>query len=78
MNGNTGVMKAMDAVARKNGVDRAAVAVAWIMAHPAKVLPVMGTNNLKRIAGLRDAFKVEMDRITWFEIYTAALGHEVA
>ena len=78
MNGNTDVMKAMDAVARKNGVDRAAVAVAWIMAHPAKVLPVMGTNNLKRIAGLRDAFKVEMDRITWFEIYTAALGHEVA
>jgi predicted oxidoreductase len=48
------------------------------MAHPAKVLPVMGTNNLKRIAGLRDAFNVEMDRITWFEIYTAALGHEVA
>ena len=78
MNGNTDVMKAMDAVARKNGVDRTAVAVAWIMAHPAKVLPVMGTNNLKRIAGLRDAFNVEMDRITWFEIYTAALGHEVA
>ena len=78
MNGNTDVMKAMDAVARKNGVDRAAVAVAWIMAHPAKVLPVMGTNNLKRIAGLRDAFNVEMDRITWFEIYTATLGHEVA
>lgn len=78
MNGNTDVMKAMDAVARKNSVDRAAVAVAWIMAHLAKVLPVMGTNNLKRIAGLRDAFKVKMDRINWFEIYTAALGHEVA
>ena len=78
MNGNTDVMKTLDVIADENGVDRAAVAVAWILAHPAKVLPVMGTNNLTRIAGLSDALKVNMDRITWFKIYTAALGREVA
>ena len=78
MNGNTDVMKTLDVIAGENGVDRAAVAVAWILAHPAKVLPVMGTNNLTRIAGLSDALKVNMDRITWFKIYTAALGREVA
>ena len=78
MNGNTEVMKTLDVIASENGVDRAAVAVAWILAHPAKVLPVMGTNNLTRIAGLLDALKVNMDRITWFKIYTAALGREVA
>ena len=77
-NGNTNVMKTLDVIADENGVDRAAVAVAWILAHPAKVLPVMGTNNLTRIAGLSDALKVNMDRITWFKIYTAALGREVA
>jgi predicted oxidoreductase len=71
-------MKTLDVIANENGVDRAAVAVAWILAHPAKVLPVMGTNNLTRIAGLSDALKVNMDRITWFRIYTAALGREVA
>jgi len=69
---------AMDAVAAENGVDRSAVAVAWLLAHPAKVLPVMGTNNLSRIAGISDALKVQMDRITWFKLYTAALGREVA
>ena len=78
MQGNTDVMGVMDDVAANNGVDRAAVAVAWILAHPAKVLPVMGTNNLSRIAALSDALKVDMDRITWFRIYSAALGHEVA
>ena len=78
MNGNTHLMKTLDVIADENGVDRAAVAVAWILAHPAKVLPVMGTNNLTRIAGLSDALKVNMDRITWFKIYTAALGCEVA
>lgn len=69
---------AMDRVAAENNVDRAAVAVAWILAHPANILPVMGTNNIARIASLSDALSVRMDRVTWFELYTAALGQEVA
>lgn len=54
-----------------------AVAVAWLLAHPANIIPVMGTNNLGRIQSLADAMDVEIDRQTWFEIYTAALGQEV-
>lgn len=65
-------------VALKNGVEEAAVAVAWLLAHPARILPVLGTNRLERIAAISDALKVEMDRETWFELYTAALGREVA
>ncbi|MDJ0826774.1 MAG: aldo/keto reductase [Rhodobacter sp.] len=74
---DTELLKALDGVARKNGTDRAAVAIAWLLAHPARILPVMGTNNLDRICTFADAFSVEMDRETWFELYTAALGHEV-
>lgn len=69
---------ALTAVARANGVDAAAVAVAWLLAHPANILPVMGTNNIMRINALSDALKVNMDRQTWYELYTAALGREVA
>lgn len=64
-------------VATEHGVGPEAVAVAWLLRHPALVLPVMGTNTLRRIKGLSDALKVTIDRETWFEIYTAALGHEV-
>jgi predicted oxidoreductase len=60
------------------GVGADAVAVAWLLRHPARVMPVMGTNNMNRIQGLADAMKVKLDREDWFEIYTAALGHEVA
>ena len=73
----TGLVKCLETIATQNGVDRAAVAVAWLLAHPARILPVMGTNTLSRIARFSDAFKVAMDRQTWFELYTAALGHEV-
>jgi len=64
-------------VATEHGVGPEAVAVAWLLRHPALVLPVRGTNTLRRIKGLSDALKVTIDRETWFEIYTAALGHEV-
>lgn len=71
------VARKMDQVASDSGVDRAAVAVAWLLAHPVGILPVMGTNTLERIATFSDAFKVEMDRQTWFELYEAANGYEV-
>ena len=68
---------ALERIAQEKSVDAAAVAVAWLLAHPAKILPVMGTNNLARIASISDAEKVEMDRQTWFELYTLANGREV-
>ena len=74
---NGPVMDVLGRVAQENGVDETAVAVAWLLAHPAQIIPVMGTNNLSRIKGFSDAMKVDMDRQTWFELYTAALGHEV-
>jgi len=77
MTGKGAVQDALSAVASANGVDNSAVAVAWLLAHPANIMPVMGTNNINRIKGLSDALKVNMDRETWFELYTAALGTEV-
>ncbi|MEM6563169.1 MAG: aldo/keto reductase [Pseudomonadota bacterium] len=67
----------MDEIAAQNTVDRSAVAVAWLLAHPARILPVMGTNTLSRINTFSSAFDVDMDRQTWFELYVAANGHEV-
>ena len=60
------------------GVDCAAVAIAWLLAHPATILPVLGTNKLSRIAGISEALKVQLNRQDWFEIYQMANGHEVA
>ena len=78
MGGNSAVATVMDRLAAQTGVDRAAVAVAFLLAHPAGILPVLGTNNLSRIATISDALKVRLDRQDWFELYEAALGWEVA
>ena len=67
----------LDVIAERHEVARAAVATAFLLAHPAKITPVMGTNNLERILALSDAQKVELDRQDWFYLYEAALGKEV-
>lgn len=77
MTGQGPVAERLDRIAAAQGVDRAAVAVAFLLAHPAGILPVLGTNNVERIAKISDALKVEIDRETWFSLYEAGLGTEV-
>ena len=77
MTGDGEIAHVADDIASAFGVDRAAVAVAFLLAHPSKILPVMGTNSLERIAKISDALKVKLDRETWYQLYTAALGQEV-
>ena len=68
------MVAALERIGAAQGVDASAVAIAWLMRHPARILPVVGTNNLSRIARIGDAAKVEIDRQTWFELYTLAIG----
>ena len=77
-NAHAPLMAKLAEIASAQNVDAAAVAIAWLLHHPSKPIPVMGTNNLQRIAKLADATKVVIDRESWFDIYTAALGREVA
>lgn len=53
------------------------VALAWLLAHPANILPVVGTNNPERIKTLSNILNIDIDRETWFELWTAAAGQEV-
>jgi predicted oxidoreductase len=75
---NGKIQVVLDELAKKNEVDRAAIAVAFLLAHPAKILPILGTNSLDRISSISDATKVTLDRQDWFSLYEASLGQEVA
>lgn len=79
VSGNADALAAtLDTVAKRIGVDAAAMAVAWLLAHPAQILPVVGTNQISRIRALSAAARIKIDRETWFELYTAAIGRDVA
>lgn len=74
---NATLITLLERVAAEQDADATAVAIAWLLAHPANIVPVLGTNNLGRIAAIADATKVSIDRQTWFELYTAAIGKPV-
>lgn len=74
---NAALIAVLERIAVEQGVDATAVAVAWLLAHSANILPVLGTNNPDRIKKIGDATKVAIDRQTWFELYTAAIGKPV-
>ncbi|MEM8554830.1 MAG: aldo/keto reductase [Pseudomonadota bacterium] len=76
-NENTGLSSRLAELAAENVTDTTAIAIAWLLAHPAHIIPVMGTNQLDRIMKFDQAFKVAMDRQNWFELYTLATGAEV-
>lgn len=65
-------------IAGRLDADPSAVAIAWLLAHPAGILPVLGSNRPERIRALASAASLSIDRQTWFELYTAARGQDVA
>jgi predicted oxidoreductase len=68
------VIAALEPIALRAGVPRAAVAYAWIMAHPARPIPLIGTQNPARIREARSAYQVQLTREEWYRILVAARG----
>lgn len=64
----------LDRIAAVNNCDRAAVALAFLMAHPARVVPIVGTQKLERIRSSADALSVKMTRRDWYDILEASNG----
>jgi predicted oxidoreductase len=64
----------LDRKAAEAGVSRAVATYSWIMAHPARVIPIVGTQNLARIAELADVHKPIWSRQDWYEVLVAARG----
>jgi predicted oxidoreductase len=73
----TRVKAALAAHGHKFGVGIAATAYAWVLAHPAGVTPIVGSQNPARIAEAADAFKVTFTRAEWYAILVASMGENL-
>jgi predicted oxidoreductase len=65
------IAAALDRKASGWGVSRAAAAYSWIMAHPARPIPIVGAQTPSRIAEIPDAYKPRWTRADWYEILSA-------
>ena len=64
----------LDELARQRGVPRTVVALAWLLKHPARIIPIVGSTNPGRIREAVQATELELTREEWYRLFTAARG----
>jgi predicted oxidoreductase len=64
-------------LAAARNVSKEAIVVAWLLRHPARIQPIIGTTNPKRIAGACQADDLKMTREEWYRLFTASRGGAV-
>jgi predicted oxidoreductase len=60
------------AIAASRGVTTTAIAIAWLLRHPARMQPIIGTTNPTRVKDSCKAAGVTLTRQEWYDLYVAA------
>ena len=62
----------INVIAKDKSVTNTAIAIAWLLRHPAHMQPILGTTNLQRVKDACKASDVTLSRQEWHQIYLAA------
>lgn len=68
---------ALQDVADTQGVSLTAAAISWIIAHPARAIPIIGSQDPVHIRAAGDALKVKWTRSSWYTVYVASRGESL-
>jgi len=64
--------RTINELAEDKGVTNTAIAIAWLLRHPAKMQPIVGTTNAGRLRDIAQASTIDMTRREWYALYLAA------
>ncbi len=70
----TKVREKLTEIGERHGVGAEVIAYAWLMHHPVKAMPIVGSSKLSRLDSAIEALDVTLERWEWYEIYTASTG----
>jgi len=62
----------INAIAADKGVTNTAIAIAWLLRHPAHMQPILGTTSPQRVKDACKASDITLTREEWYAIYLAA------
>jgi predicted oxidoreductase len=66
------LLEVLDAMAGKYGVSRAVISLAWLLRHPSRIIPIVGSANPDRIREAAKADTIELSREDWYSLLAAA------
>lgn len=62
----------LEEISQKYEIDKNAAAIAWILRHPAKMQPIVGTTNHERLKNICEGAEITLSREDWYKIYQSA------
>ena len=68
---NRSLMRVISEIALNRNISKEAVVTAWLLRHPAKIQPVIGTRRPDRIAAICEADSIEITRDEWYKLFIA-------
>jgi len=71
------IVAALDSIAKDRGSSRTAVALAWLMRHPSRIIPIVGSTNPANIREAAKADELELSRDEWYRLLEAARGQRL-
>jgi predicted oxidoreductase len=71
------VREVLDLLSRERGITRSVAALAWLLKHPAKIVPTIGSTNPERIRDAINATEIELTRDEWYRLMEAAHGQRL-
>jgi len=69
-----GIVNALDDIAKARGVSRTVVALAWLLKHPSRMIPILGSTDPQRIRDATRAAELDLTREEWYRLLLAARG----
>lgn len=68
------IVAALDQIASARGTSRTVIALAWLLLHPAKIIPIIGSTDPARIQEAAKAADCTLTREEWYRLFTVARG----
>ena len=56
-------------ISKKYGVKKGAIVVNWLLRHPAKIQPIIGTRSIQRIKHICQSSQIKISREEWYNLY---------
>ena len=71
------IREVLDLIARDRATSRSVVALAWLLRHPSRIVPIIGSTNPARVTEQVQAVDLELSRDEWYRLLEAALGQRL-
>lgn len=67
----------LEEYSKKYGVKKGAIVIDWLLRHPAKIQPIIGTRSIERIEGICEGSHVKLTREEWYNLYNLVEHREL-